>query len=59
MTICTHSSNWWKEMTRCVVCGAEYNDEEADNIAYHSSDRQFSPDQLAQIARIEAEEDEF
>jgi hypothetical protein len=52
---CTHSSDWWKEMIHCCVCGAEYSDEEADRIANEST-RTFSAAQLAIIAAHESEE---
>ena len=33
---CTHTSDWWKEMLPCLVCGAPYSDEEALAIANKS-----------------------
>ena len=54
---CTHTSDWWKEMKHCVCCGAPYSDEEADAIANEST-RTFSAQQLAEIARHEAESEE-
>jgi len=61
MTACTHTSDWWKEMIPCVCCGAMYSDEAAEqisnasNAAYH----EFTGDQLAIIARHEAENEEL
>ena len=47
-------------MVPCVCCGAMYSDEEAEQIANASSMvyREFTGDQLAIIARHEAEANE-
>ena len=56
MTQCTHSSDWWKNMERCVACDAPYSDEEAEMIA-NQAPREFSNEQLAIIDRMRAEQE--
>lgn len=60
MTKCTHSSDWWKEMRPCCVCGAMYSDEEAERIANESERKHpvFTAKQLAIISAHEAENEE-
>jgi hypothetical protein len=51
---CTHTSDWHKEMIPCSACGAEYSDEEAEQIGNEST-RTFSANQLDFIRKKEAE----
>lgn len=52
MAQCTHTSDWWKQMVPCMVCGTIYSDDEADRIANHKSReyRGFTAEQEAIIA---------
>ena len=61
MEVCTHTSDWWKEMIPCVCCGAMYSDAEAERISEESemNYRRFTADQQAIIARHEAESEEL
>ena len=57
MILCTHTSDWWKQMIPCAACGARYSDEEADLVAKEADRkfRLFSPTQQAYINRHEEE----
>jgi hypothetical protein len=53
---CTHTSAWHKEMRPCMICGAEYSEEEQARISTEAMrPLGFSAEQLATIERLEAE----
>lgn len=54
---CTHTTEWWKNHTKCICCETLYSDEEAERLA-DKSDREFSQEQLNQIEKWEREADE-
>ena len=53
---CVHSRNWYKEMTRCLFCGAEYSDEEERRIHFERT-RTFSAEQTAILEHLQAQPD--
>jgi len=60
MNECTHTSDWWKQMIYCCVCGEPYSDEEAERIAEESEKkyRRFTAEQEATIALHEQDSEE-